>query len=90
MEELEPPKQSLLLNFVPNEAAYAVTRKTVKALRERLGFSNEAQVVQYALAALRDAVMPRYEADNGPMPEAMLRHIRKAVNQNTKGGTSLL
>ncbi len=84
------PKQSLLLNFTPNEAAHAVTRKTVKALRERLGFSNETQVVQYALAALRDAVMPRYEADDGPVPEAMLRHIRKTVNQDTKGGTSLL
>jgi hypothetical protein len=84
------PKQSLLLNFVPNEAAHAVTRKTVKALRERLGFSNETQVVQYALAALRDSVMPRYEPDDGPVPEAVLRHIRKTVNQDTKGGTSLL
>jgi hypothetical protein len=84
------PKQPLLLNFTPNEAAHAVTRKTVKALRDRLGFSNETQVVQYALAALRDAVMPRYEADDGPVPEAMLRHIRKTVNQDTKGGTALL
>jgi hypothetical protein len=84
------PKQSLLLNFVPNEATHAVTRKTVKALRERLGFSNETQVIQYALAALRDSVMPRYAPDEGPVPDAMLRHIRKIVNQDTKGGTSLL
>jgi len=84
------PKQSLLLNFGSSEAAFAVTRKTVKALKERLGFSNETQVVQYALAALRDSVMPRYEADDGPVPEAMLRHIRKAVNQDTSGGSSLL
>lgn len=83
-------KQSLLVNFSPKEASHAVTRKTVKALRERLGFSNETQVIQYALAALRDIVMPRYEADEGPVPDAMLRHIRKAVKQDTSGGKSLL
>lgn len=84
------PKQSLLLNFALSEAAFAVTRETVKALRERLGFSNETQVVQYALATLRDSVMPRYEADDGPVSEPMLRHIRKVVSQETKGGKSLL
>jgi hypothetical protein len=34
--------------------------------------------------------MPRYAPDEGPVPDAMLRHIRKIVNQDTKGGTSLL
>jgi hypothetical protein len=83
-------RQSLLLNFGPKEATHAVTRKTVKAIRERLGFSNETQVIQYALAALRDSVLPRYEGDEGPVPEAMLRHIRKHVDQDTSGGKSLL
>lgn len=82
-------KQSLLLNFAPKEGIHAVTRHTVKALRARLGFSNETQVVQYALASLRDTVMPRYAADDGPVPEAMLRHVRKAVSQDMNGGKSL-
>lgn len=83
-------KQALLLNFGPKEATHAVTRKTVKAIRERLGFSNETQVIQYALAALRDSILPRYAGDEGPVPETMLRHIRKLVNQDTSGGKSLL
>lgn len=83
-------RQSLLLNFGRKDATHAVTRKTVKAIRERLGFSNETQVIQYALAALRDSVLPRYEGDEGPVPEAMLRRIRKHVNQDTSGGKSLL
>jgi len=83
-------KQSLLVNFSQRDATHAVTRKTVKAMREKLGFSNETQVIQYALAALRDSVLPRYEGDDGAVPDAMLRHIRKTVNQDTAGGQSLL
>lgn len=83
-------KESLLLNFAPREAKHAVSRNTVKALRDLLGFSNETQVIQYALASLRDQMMPRYQADNGPVPEKMLEHIRKAVSQRTEGGKSLL
>ncbi|MDR3416258.1 MAG: hypothetical protein P4L83_08730 [Nevskia sp.] len=83
-------KQSLLLNSGTSQAAFAVTRQTVKSLRERLGFSNETQVIRCALAALRDSVTPRYEADKGPVPAAMLRHIRKNVEQDTEGGSSLL
>ena len=82
-------KQSLLLNFSEHEAKFAVTRDTVKTLRTQLGFSNETQVVQFALSQLRDSMLPRYEADDGPVPEAMLRHIRKRVDQDSSGGTSL-
>lgn len=82
-------KQSLLLNFSEREARFAVTRDTVKTLRNRLGFSNETQVVQFALSQLRDSMLPRYEADDGPVPKAMLRHIRKHVDQDIDGGTSL-
>ena len=84
------PRQSLLLNFGRKEARHSVTRKTVKAIREHLGFSNETQVIQYALATLRDSVLPRYAGDEGPVPETMLRHIRKHVSQDTSGGKSLL
>lgn len=83
-------KESLLLNFASQEAKHAVSRKSVKALKDLLGFSNETQVIQYALASLRDQMMPRYEADNGPVPDAMLEHIKGAVSQSTRGGKSLL
>ncbi len=83
-------KESLLLNFAPHEAKHAVSRQAVKALRDLLGFSNETQVIQYALASLRDQMMPRYKADNGPVPDEMLEHIRQSVSQSTKGGKSLL
>jgi hypothetical protein len=82
-------KQSLLLNFSEREARFAVTRETVKNLRTHLGFSNETQVVQFALSQLRDAMLPRYETDQGPVPETMLRHLRKLADQDTAGGTSL-
>jgi hypothetical protein len=82
-------KQSLLLNFNEREAKFAVTRETVKTLRNRLGFSNETQVVQFALSQLRDSMLPRYEQDDGPVSEAMLRYLRKQVDQDTSGGTSL-
>ena len=83
-------KDSLLLSFAPSEAKHAVSRNAVKALRDLLGFSNETQVIQYALASLRDQMMPRYEADNGLPPKKMLGHIRKSVSQSTEGGKSLL
>lgn len=83
-------KQSLLVHFGANEAIFAVTRKTVKDLRVRLGFSNDTQVVLYALATLRDSVMPRYEMDDGPIPDAVVRRIRKTVRQNMRVSASLL
>lgn len=79
----------LLLNFAQKEAVHGVTRKTVKDLKDALGLTNETAVIQYALAVLRDTVLPRYEPDDGPVPEAMLKHFRAKVSQNTRGGKSL-
>lgn len=83
-------KESLRLNFAPHEAKHAVSRKTIKELQNLLGFSDETQGVHYALATLRDQMMPRYQADNGPVPDAMLEHISKSVDRCTKGGKSLI
>tara|TARA_R110000822_G_C15333153_1_gene494826 strand:+ start:3364 stop:3636 length:273 start_codon:yes stop_codon:yes gene_type:complete len=83
-------KESLLLNFAPHEAKHAVSRKTIKELQNLLGFSDETQVIHYALATLRDQMMPRYQADNGPVPDAMLEQISKSVGSCTKGGKSLI
>ena len=81
--------KSLLLNFAPREAMHGVTRKTVKDLRDALGLTNDTAVIQYALAALRDSVLPRYQADDGQVPDAVLRRLRAVVSQETRGGKSL-
>ncbi|MGQ0700235.1 MAG: hypothetical protein ACT4PZ_18585 [Panacagrimonas sp.] len=83
------PNTPLLLNFAQKEAVHGVTRKTVKDLRVALGLTNETAVVQYALAVLRDSLLPRYEADDGAVPDAVLKRVRAAVNQDTAGGKSL-
>lgn len=83
------PNKPLLLNFSPKEAVHGVTRKTVKELRDALGLTNETAVIQYALAALRDAVLPRYEPDDGPVPDVVLKRVRAVVSQDTSGGKSL-
>jgi hypothetical protein len=82
-------KESLLLHFPTREGKHAVTKKTLTTLKGLLGFSEESQVIQYALASLRDRLMPRYKADNGPIPAAMLEHIRKSVSQSTTDGQAL-
>lgn len=84
-----PQKETLVLNFASEEAKHAVTRQTVEGLRDLLGFSSETQVIHLALATLRDQMMPRYVADDGPVPDAMLEHIKKSASQSTEGGTSL-
>ena len=82
-------KIALLLNFGQKETKFGVTRETVKAMRVQLGLPTDTQVVLYALARLRDSMLPRYEKDNGPVPAAMIKHIRSTVNQELKGGKSL-
>ena len=81
--------KALLLNFARTEAVHGVTRKTVKELRDALGLTNETAVIQYALAALRDSVLPRYQADDGPVADAVLKRVRAVVSQDTSGGKSL-
>lgn len=79
----------LLLNFSQKDAVHGVTRSTVKELKDALGLANETAVIQYALAVLRDSVLPRYAPDDGPVPDAMLKRIRATVSQGTRGGKSL-
>lgn len=79
----------LLLHFAPKEVLHGVIRKTVKDLRDALGLTNETAVIHHALAALRDSVPPRHEADDGPVPNAVLKRIRASVDQHTAGGKSL-
>ena len=71
---------ALLLKFKDENTAHTVTRKTVREMSRTLGF-NETQLVQYALAKLRAEVLPAYAPDDGAVPQTVIRHIRKAVDQ---------
>ena len=71
---------ALLLKFKDTDTVNTVTRAAVREMSRTLGF-NETQLVQYALAKLRAEVLPAYVPDEGPVPQAMLRHIRKTVKQ---------
>lgn len=89
----KPMKQSpdaLLVKFETSDSEHAVTRNTVKELSKALGLSFDKQVIHYALAQLRDQLLPRYEKDDGPVPDKMIKHLRSQVDQDTSGGQSLL
>lgn len=71
---------AMLVKFKEADSLNSVTRKTLREMARTLGF-NDTQVVQYALARLRTEVLPAYQPDDGPVPVAMIRHIRKTVDQ---------
>lgn len=71
---------ALLLNFKSGETRNTVSRKTVKQLAGLLGF-NETQVAQYALAKLREELIPAYPADAPELSAKAIATIRKNVNQ---------
>lgn len=73
------PNQKLLLKF-RSDAAHAVSRKTVKKMAKLLGF-NETETTLFALARLRDQLVPPYEPDDGPLTGRQLAAIRKIVPQ---------
>lgn len=60
-----------------------VTRETTKCLAERLGVG-ETQAIHLALRSMAPALLPRYEADDGPLTTAQVRQIRKRVPRGKK------
>lgn len=82
-------KKPLLLKFAPHDDVHGVTRATVMQLQSALSLPSETAVIQYALAFLRDMIIPSYEPDDGPVPELMLKHIRVTIAQEMTGGESL-
>ncbi len=67
--------QPLLLKFKDKDTPNTVTRKTVKAMAERLGF-NETQLINYALARLREDVMPTLPDDAPELSARAMKAIR--------------
>ncbi len=54
----------LLLRFRPTDTQNGISRSTVKKLAEYPGFTEETQVIHYALSKLAKDVLPAYEADD--------------------------
>lgn len=71
----------MLVRFRPKDAKHAVTRTTVRKIAGRLGVT-DTEAVHYALASLRDRLLPAYEPDDGPLTETEIKAIRKAVPQD--------
>ena len=65
------------------DSATGVTRKTAKRLAAYLGV-DETQAIHHAVHALAAKLLPRYEADDGPLTAAQVRQIKKRVPQGTK------
>ena len=73
-------KERLLLQFRDSEAIHAVSRKTVKKMAKLLGL-NETETALFALARLRDQLIPAYAPDDGPVPDRVIAAIKKLVPQ---------
>lgn len=67
--------QTLLLKFKDKDTPNTVTRKTVKSMAARLGF-NETQLINYALARLREDVLPSLPDDAPELSAKALKAIR--------------
>ena len=72
--------EKLLLQFRAKETRFGVTRKTVKKLADALGLS-ETETALLALARMRDALLPAYPEDDGPLTERQLAAIRRISPQ---------
>lgn len=73
--------EKMLLQFRATESANAVSRRTVRKMAEMLGF-NETETALFALARLRDQLLPAYEPDEGPLSAKVIKAIKQRVPQD--------
>ncbi|WNH54255.1 hypothetical protein [Stenotrophomonas oahuensis] len=76
--------QTLLMKFKDKDTPNTVTRSSVKAMAEILGF-NETQLINYALAKLREQVMPSMPAPTPDLSPAALQAIRERFEAHEVG-----
>lgn len=75
------PAAKLLVQFRQVESVHAVSRATVRKMATALGL-NETETTLYALARLRDQLLPAYEPDDGPVPDEVVESIKRLVPQD--------
>jgi hypothetical protein len=83
---VDPPK--LLVRFREADGPLGVTRGTLREMAQALGV-DETSAIHYALAQLKERVLPAYEQDDGPLTARQLREARSLVSQQRKPTSSL-
>ena len=73
----------LAFRYRTTDSATGVARETAKRLAERL-VVDETVAIHLALREMVARVLPRHEADDGPLTAARIRRIRKRVPQGKK------
>ena len=72
---------ALLLTFKAGETRNTVSRKTVRQLASISGFSQN-EVVLYALAKLRDELVPAHPSDAPELSATVIKRICSQVKQH--------
>jgi hypothetical protein len=80
--------EKLLLRFRENDGPMGVTRDTLRSIAGMLGV-DETTAIHFALAQIKDKVLPRYERDDGPLTAAQLRQARSLVSQDRQPTSTL-
>lgn len=83
---IESPK--LLVRFRESDGPLGVTRDTLREMAQALGV-DETSAIHYALAQLKQHVLPAYEQDEGPLTATQLRKARSLVSQQRKPTSAL-
>ncbi len=68
--------ESMLVKFKKKDSPLGVRKTTVRHMAELLGF-NETDVVHYALSKLAKEIIPAYDLDDGPLPNAEIKKIKQ-------------
>lgn len=77
------PTDQIAFPFRHVDSTNGVTRNTAKRLAEHLGV-DEVQAIHLALRQMADKLLPRYEADDGPLTASQMRRVRKRAAQSRK------
>lgn len=75
------PGRKFLLKFLAQDSDMGVTLDTADKLRAALQLRSRTEVIHLALAQLARLTLPRYEADDAPVPKDVLAEIRRRMPQ---------
>jgi hypothetical protein len=79
---------NLLLRFRDSDSPMGVTRSTLRRIASTLGV-DETTAIHFALAQIKDKVLPRYEREDGPLTAAQLKQARSLGSQNRRATSTL-
>jgi hypothetical protein len=71
-----PAAAQIAFRYRAVDSAQGITRETTKRLAMHLDV-DETQAIHLALSAYARSVLPQYERDDGPVPAAQIRKMKK-------------